>query len=87
MNPIGVTNSKWKFYITYDIWLAFELVVVYFLFVETGNLSLEETAMILDGEEYGAKLVRVTATIAEKKLGENAKAQAMVDSKVVTEDL
>lgn len=87
MNPIGVTNSKWKFYITYDVWLTFELVVVYFLFVETGNLSLEETAVNLDGEEYGDKLVGVTASIAEKRLGENTKAQAMVDSKVATEDL
>jgi hypothetical protein len=87
VNPIGVTNSKWKFYITYDVWLAFELVVVYFLFVETGNLSLEETAVILDGEEYGDKLVGVTASIAEKKLGQSAKPQAIVESKVIREDL
>jgi len=56
-NPIGVTNSGWKYYITYDVWLAFEVLVVYFLFVETGNLSLEETAMALDGQEASDKLV------------------------------
>jgi hypothetical protein len=56
-NPIGVTNSGWKYYITYDVWLAFEAVVVYFLFVETGNLSLEETALVLDGPEAGDQLV------------------------------
>ncbi|KAH7305189.1 general substrate transporter [Stachybotrys elegans] len=56
-NPIGVTNSGWKYYITYDVWLAFEAIVVYFLFVETGKLSLEETALVLDGQEAGDKLV------------------------------
>lgn len=68
-NPIGVTNSGWKYYITYDVWLAVELVVVYFLFVETGNLSLEETAMVLDGKDAGDQLVgevlRNTEKVAE----------------------
>ncbi|KAH8169852.1 sugar transporter domain-containing protein [Sarocladium implicatum] len=56
-NPIGVTNSGWKYYITYDVWLLFEAIVVYFLFVETGGLSLEETALVLDGPEAGDQLV------------------------------
>ena len=33
----------------YDVWIFFELLVVYFLFVETGNSSLEQTAALLDG--------------------------------------
>ncbi|KAJ5679059.1 hypothetical protein N7462_007303 [Penicillium macrosclerotiorum] len=73
VNPIGVTNSGWKYYITYDVWLAFELVVVYFLFVETGCLSLEETAVILDGDEVETKLIDETASMTEKKLGEHTK--------------
>ncbi|KPM42202.1 hypothetical protein AK830_g4325 [Neonectria ditissima] len=68
VNPIGVTNSGWKYYIMYDVWLAFEVVVVYFLFVETGNLSLEETAAVLDGEEYKDKLVEGAAANAEKQM-------------------
>ena len=36
-------------YIVYDVWIFFELLVVYFLFVETGNSSLEQTAALLDG--------------------------------------
>ncbi|KAK2028988.1 general substrate transporter [Colletotrichum zoysiae] len=63
-NPIGVTNSKWKYYITYDVWLAFEALVVYFVFVETGKMSLEETAVILDGVED--KLVEEVAQKTEK---------------------
>ncbi|KAF7552911.1 hypothetical protein G7Z17_g3972 [Cylindrodendrum hubeiense] len=67
-NPVGVTNSGWKYYITYDVWLAFEVIVVYFLFVETGNLSLEETAAVLDGDVYQDKLAEGTAMGAEKEM-------------------
>lgn len=68
-NPIGVSNSGWKFYITYDVWLLFELVVVYFLFVETGKLSLEETAAIIDGVEMQNKLTEGVIQGTEKSLG------------------
>ncbi|KXJ85476.1 general substrate transporter [Microdochium bolleyi] len=65
-NPIGVTNSGWKYYITYCVWLAVEAVVVYFLFVETSGLSLEETAMKLDGKEAEDKLVSEVLRNTEK---------------------
>lgn len=68
-NPIGVSNSGWKFYITYDVWLVVELVVVYFLFVETGKLSLEETAAIIDGVEMQNKLTEEVIRKTEKDLG------------------
>jgi hypothetical protein len=35
----------------YDVWLAFELAIVYFFFRETRGMSLEETAAIFDGQE------------------------------------
>lgn len=38
-------------YIVYDVWIAFELVIVYFFFKETRGMSLEETAAIFDGAE------------------------------------
>ncbi|KAJ9139142.1 putative Sugar transporter [Pleurostoma richardsiae] len=68
VNPIGVTNSKWKYYIFYDVWLAFEVVVVYFLFPETGAMSVEETAALLDGKEYETKLVTGVAEGTEKAI-------------------
>jgi sugar porter (SP) family MFS transporter len=68
-NPVGVTASGWKFYITYDVWLAVEAVVVYFLFVETGKLSLEETAAVLDGVEMENKLAEEVIRNTEKQLG------------------
>lgn len=84
VNPVGVTNSKWKCkkqgcnlssfrkltsvadYVTYDVWLFVELVVVYFLFVETGGKSLEETAALLDGEAMTEKLQENSKQAAEK---------------------
>lgn len=57
--------------------------VVYFLFVETDSLTLEETAVILDGEEYGNKLIGKAVSIAEKEIGENAKLQAISNSEEI----
>ena len=55
-------------YVVYDVWLAVEVVVVYFLFIETGNASLEQTAAILDGAAVQEKLVDevARATTREK---------------------
>lgn len=44
-------------YVVYDVWIFVELLVVYFLFVETGNLSLEQTAAVLDGVDIQATLM------------------------------
>ena len=45
----------------YDVWIAVELAVVYFLFVETGNMSLEQTAAILDGMPIQEKFIEDVA--------------------------
>ena len=47
-------------YIVYDVWLAVEFLVVYFLFIQTRGLSLEETAAIVDGVEVEEKLAEST---------------------------
>ncbi|KAL1980821.1 hypothetical protein VTN96DRAFT_3516 [Rasamsonia emersonii] len=51
INPVGVENAGWKFYIFYDVFLTVIFVVVYFLWVETKNTPLEEIAKYFDGEE------------------------------------
>lgn len=51
VNPIGLEHIHWKYYIVYDCWLFVELVIVYFLFVETRNTPLEEIARHFDGDE------------------------------------
>lgn len=80
-NPIGIENSGWKYYITYDVWLLVELLVVYFLFVETSNLSLEETAAVIDGEEMQRELMEGVIRNTEK----NA-AFTMVDTVAEADD-
>jgi hypothetical protein len=67
MSTTRANNSAITVYITYDVWVAFELVVVYFLFIETGNKSLEETAAILDGEEVQEKFVNAAAHTLEEE--------------------
>lgn len=43
------------------MWLAFELVVVYFLFIETKGSSLEEISLIIDGPELKEKMIENVA--------------------------
>jgi hypothetical protein len=78
VNPIALTQLKWKYYIVYDVWIAFELVVVYFLFIETKGSSLEEISLKIDGMEVKEKFtdgvveaVDNTIPIDEKRVGEH----------------
>jgi len=50
VNPIALDNIKWKYYIFYCCWLAVELVVVWFFYIETRNTPLEEIAKFFDGD-------------------------------------
>jgi hypothetical protein len=40
----------WKFYTIFIPWVAIEFIVVYFVYPETKGYSLEEIALIFDGE-------------------------------------
>lgn len=51
VNPVALDALGWKYYIVYDVWLAFELGVVYFFYVETQNTPLEEIVKHFDGED------------------------------------
>jgi len=50
VNPIALDAIEWKYYIVYCCWLAVELAVVYFFYIETKNTPLEEIAKHFDGE-------------------------------------
>ncbi|KAF8887256.1 hexose transporter [Gymnopilus junonius] len=52
VNPIGIANAGWKFYISYCVWLLCEVVFIYFLFPETSGRSLEELAFLYEGDEH-----------------------------------
>lgn len=66
VNPVALDALGWKYYIVYDVWLAFELGVVYFFYVETRNTPLEEIVKHFDGED--ALLGGTLATERAKQL-------------------
>ncbi|THH12736.1 hypothetical protein EW146_g7407 [Bondarzewia mesenterica] len=51
VNPVALQKIGWKYYIVYVCWLAFEGVYLFFFVKETKGLSLEETAVLFDGED------------------------------------
>ncbi|KZP23027.1 hexose transporter [Athelia psychrophila] len=59
VNPIALAHLRWKYYIVYVVWLAFEVVFLFFTVLETKNLSLEETAALFDGEEAIERLEQI----------------------------
>ncbi|ORY11750.1 general substrate transporter [Clohesyomyces aquaticus] len=67
-NPIALESIKWKYHVVYDVWIFVELVVVYFLFVETSGSSLEEMAVIIDGEEARDTIIQAVARVTDGKV-------------------
>jgi len=58
VNPIGLDNISWRFYIYYCCWIAFEGVIVWWIFPETSNRTLEELAFLFEGKEMQDKVDR-----------------------------
>ncbi|KAJ6542715.1 hexose transporter [Mycena capillaripes] len=48
VNPIGLHNAGWKYYISYCVCVAFQVVFIYFMFPETAHLTLEELAFLYE---------------------------------------
>lgn len=49
VNPIGLEDIGWKYYIVFCVLLVIFLSVTYFIFPETRGHSLEEIAEVFDG--------------------------------------
>lgn len=66
VNPIGLEALQWKFYFVYIAVLVIECLVIYFFYVETKGPTLEEIAILFDGEDahVGGNVV-----LGEKKMG------------------
>ncbi|KAJ7351396.1 general substrate transporter [Mycena albidolilacea] len=58
VNPIGIAQSGWRYYISYVVWLGFEVAFVYFLFPETAHRTLEELAFLYEGEQIQGEQVK-----------------------------
>ncbi|KAH6697372.1 general substrate transporter [Plectosphaerella plurivora] len=54
VNPIGLENLGWKYYIVYCVWLAIVLTTIFFIFPETKGLSLEEVSGVFERRASGS---------------------------------
>lgn len=64
VNPIGLERIQWRFYFVYVACLAAMIVIIYFVFPETKGRSLEEIAVIFDGERAETEAHRRASSIA-----------------------
>jgi hypothetical protein len=48
VNPIGMDDLGWKYYLVYVAWLLVEVLLFYFFFPETYGKTLETIAEIFD---------------------------------------
>jgi len=82
VNPIALGKISWKYYIVYCVWLAVELAVVYFFFVETRYTPLEEIAKYFDGDEARVGGEAATTLAKEKLAGLEATRTNDTDTRV-----
>lgn len=84
VNPRALAGIGWKYYIVYDCWLAFELAVVYFFFVETRNTPLEEIVKYFDGESalLGGDLATDKAKVFLGEIGADDKGDIVTHEEV-----
>lgn len=51
VNPIAMDRIGWKYYLVYCVWILVEIAVVYLLFPETHNRTLEELSFMFEGRD------------------------------------
>ncbi|KIW95005.1 uncharacterized protein Z519_04985 [Cladophialophora bantiana CBS 173.52] len=51
LNPVGLAAIGWRYYLPQCCFNALMIAIIYFTFVETKGLTLEEIAIIYDGKE------------------------------------
>ncbi|KAI0439711.1 hexose transporter [Xylaria telfairii] len=61
VNPIGLENIGWKYYLLFSVLLVIFLVITYFLFPETRGHSLEDMSVLFDGNPTASDLEKAAA--------------------------
>ncbi|KAM0547499.1 hypothetical protein ACHAPJ_010372 [Fusarium lateritium] len=61
VNPLGLQQLEWRFYFVYIAILVIECLVIYFFFVETRGPTLEEIAVLFDGQHSAAGIAKTQA--------------------------
>lgn len=67
LNPIGMENLAWKFFLVYVVWLVIETTVVYFFFPETQGPTLEEVALVIEGDKAAVEILSSKAERVEER--------------------
>jgi sugar porter (SP) family MFS transporter len=67
INPVGIENMSWRYYILQVVFNLIMFFIIYFTFVETKGLTLEEIAILFDGEEaFNEASVVASAALTHK---------------------
>ncbi|XXH05836.1 hypothetical protein Hte_012274 [Hypoxylon texense] len=56
VNPVAMDRIGWKYYLVYCVWILVEIAVVYLLFPETHNRTLEELSFMFEGRDVQDKV-------------------------------
>ncbi|KAK0230186.1 general substrate transporter [Armillaria fumosa] len=71
VNPIGIANAGWKYYLSYVIWILIEVLTIYLLFPETAHKTLEELSFLYESDIKQEQNKRVEEDLqGEKKQSE-----------------
>lgn len=57
VNPIGLENLKWRYYLVYVVIIAVETCIIWLIYPETKGVSLEEVAVVMEGDKAKVELV------------------------------
>ena len=66
VNSIALDNIQWRYYIFYCVFLLAELLIIYFFFVETKYLALEEITKLFDGDDVAQAATTELEQVGEK---------------------
>lgn len=69
VNPIGLARFGYKFYYFYVVWIAVEFGIVYWQCPETMGTSLEDVALIVDGDKAAISKANPVAEVLSEKRG------------------
>ncbi|KAI1437863.1 general substrate transporter [Xylaria sp. CBS 124048] len=85
VNPIGLDNASWRYLISYIVFLAYEIVFVYFVFPETYGRTLEELTFLFEDRALADEAVhaveKVVGVTGDDRNQEKGEAETIEDRK------
>ncbi|KAF5004378.1 hypothetical protein FDECE_9125 [Fusarium decemcellulare] len=66
INPIALDAISWRYYIVQCVFNGLLIVIIYFTYVETQGMTLEEIAVLFDGEQPFREASEMASAVAEK---------------------